>query len=134
MHECTIHSWKVNIYSYCSYCLWTVAANLLKRVQKKKEKKRVKCGRETWDVRRERGSKPPLRLGLDCDKKKQNVRLLFFYGSCILFMGPTSTDFSKFFFKTVSHNTIHTFKNYFATVFLIFNNKRYPNKLNVCLG
>ena len=99
---------------------------------KKKRKKKSKMW--TWDVRHERGSKPPLRLGLDCDKKQQNVRLLFFCGSYILFMGPTSTDFSKFFFKTVSHNTIHTFKNYFATIFLIFNNKRYPNKLNVCLG
>ena len=34
-------------------------------------------------------------------------------------------------FKTGSHNTIHIFKNYFATVFLVFNfqqNKLYPNR------
>ena len=30
-------------------------------------------------------------------------------------------------FKTGSHGTIHTFKNYFTTVFLVFSNKRYPN-------
>ena len=29
--------------------------------------------------------------------------------------------------KNGSHGTIHTFKNYFATVFSVFNNKRYPN-------
>ena len=37
------------------------------------------------------------RLGLDSTK---NECLHFFYGSCALFMRPTSTDFSKFFFKT----------------------------------
>ena len=31
-------------------------------------------------------------------------------------------------FKTGSHGTIHTFKNYFAIVFSVFSNKRYPNK------
>ena len=42
-------------------------------------------------------------------------------GSHALFMGPTSTDFNKISFKIGSHGTIYTFKNYFATVFLIFN-------------
>ena len=37
-------------------------------------------------------------------------------------------DFNKFFFKIGSHGTIYTFKNYFATEFSIFNNKRYPNR------
>ena len=40
-----------------------------------------------------------------------------------------------FFIKNISHDTIHTFKNYFITVFLVFNfqfsvfskNKLYPN-------
>ena len=44
------------------------------------------------------------------------------------FMGPTSTLLKKI--KNGSHNTIHTFKNYFATVFSIFNfnnNKFNPN-------
>ena len=31
-------------------------------------------------------------------------------------------------FKTGSHDTIHIFKNYFATVFSVFSNKRYPNR------
>ena len=53
-------------------------------------------------------------------------------GSHALFMGFASTDFSKIFFKTGSHDTIHTFKNYFATVFSIFSNKRYSNRPLVC--
>ena len=53
-------------------------------------------------------------------------------GSHILFTGFASTDFSKIFFKTGSHDTIHTFKNYFATVFSIFSNKRYSNRPLVC--
>ena len=48
-------------------------------------------------------------------------RLRFLCGFCALFMGPVSMDFSKFFFKTGSHGTIHTFKNYFAIVFSIFS-------------
>ena len=54
--------------------------------------------------------------------------LAFLCGSRALFMGPASTYFSKFFFKTRSHDTIHTFKNYFVTVFSVFSNKRYPDK------
>ena len=46
---------------------------------------------------------------------------VFLSGSRALFPGPTSTDFNKFFFKTRSHNTIHTVKNYFATVFSILS-------------
>ena len=42
-------------------------------------------------------------------------------GSRILFRGFTSTEFSKIFIKTESHNTIYTFKNYFVIIFLIFN-------------
>ena len=38
-----------------------------------------------------------------------------------LFMGPTTTLFRKKNIKNGSHGTIHTFKNYFATVFSIFN-------------
>ena len=49
-----------------------------------------------------------------------------------LFMEPTATLLKKYI-KNRSHGTIHTFKNYFATVFSVFNfqfqqNKFYPNK------
>ena len=44
------------------------------------------------------------------------------------FTGPTSIEFNKIFIKTGSHGTIHIFKNYFTTVFSVFNNKRYPNR------
>ena len=46
---------------------------------------------------------------------------------CVLFMGPASTFFNKIFIKIGSHDTIHTFKNYFVIVFSVFNNKRYSN-------
>ena len=41
--------------------------------------------------------------------------------SCALFMGPTNFFLNKTFIKNESHGTIHTFKNYFTTMFLIFN-------------
>ena len=53
---------------------------------------------------------------------------VFFSGSRALFTGPAITFFSKNNFKTRSHSTIYTFKNYFATVFSVFSNKQYPNK------
>ena len=55
-------------------------------------------------------------------------------GSHALFTGPASTFFNKFFFKIGSHGTIHTFKSYFVTVFSVFNNKRYPNKLYIYIA
>ena len=47
-----------------------------------------------------------------------------------LFMGPTVTLLKNI--KNGSHGTIYTFKNYFTTVFLVFNfsnNKFNPNGL-----
>ena len=44
-------------------------------------------------------------------------------GSRALVTVPTNMKFSKIFIKTESHGTIHTFKNYFATVFSVFSNK-----------
>ena len=35
-------------------------------------------------------------------------------------MDPQISFFSNFFIKNGSHDTIHTFKNYFATVFFSF--------------
>ena len=49
-------------------------------------------------------------------------------GSRALFKRPTSTFFNQKNFKTEFYGTIYTFKNYFATTFLVFNNKRYPNR------
>ena len=49
-----------------------------------------------------------------------NVRLCFFSEFRILFMGPESTLLKKNF-KIGSYSTIHTFKNYFITVFSVFN-------------
>ena len=38
-----------------------------------------------------------------------------------LFMDPQISFLIKFFIKNGSHSTIHTFKNYFATVFSVFS-------------
>ena len=38
-----------------------------------------------------------------------------------LFTDPQTSLFSNFFIKNRSHGTIHTFKNYFATVFSVFS-------------
>ena len=42
-------------------------------------------------------------------------------GSCALFMGPTNLFFQQTFIKNEFQGTIHTFKNYFTTVFLVFS-------------
>ena len=63
----------------------------------------------------------PLRLGLDCDEKQQNAHLRFFLWVLCIVYGTASTDFSKFLFKIGFHGSIHTFKNYFAIVFFVFN-------------
>ena len=48
-----------------------------------------------------------------------------YYSHCAV---TTHALFSHFFIKNGSYGTIHTFKNYFAIVFLIFSkNKLYPN-------
>ena len=60
---------------------------------------------------------------------KSIVRILF-NTIHALFMGPTVTLFRKKNIKNGSHGTIHTFKNYFATVFSVFSfskNKLYSN-------
>ena len=49
---------------------------------------------------------------------------------CVLFMVPQITLFSNFFIKNGSHNTIYTFKNYFATVFSVSVFSFSKNKLN----
>ena len=55
-----------------------------------------------------------------------NAHFAFFLaGPMALFMDqPTPNNAATVFYG--SHNTIHTFKNYFATVFS--TNKQYPNK------
>ena len=49
---------------------------------------------------------------------------------CVLFTDPQIPFFSNFFIKNGSHGTIHTFKNYFATVFLVSVFSFSKNKLN----
>ena len=47
-----------------------------------------------------------------------------------LFTDPQITFFNNFFIKNRFHNTIYTFKNYFATVFLVSVFSFSKNKLN----
>ena len=49
---------------------------------------------------------------------------------CALFTNPQIPLFSNFFIKNGSHGTIHTFKNYFATVFSVSVFSFSKNKLN----
>ena len=63
--------------------------------------------------------------------KDMRMKLTYIPSSLLTFVDPVhcSRDLQvinlcKFFFKTESHGTIHTFKNYFTTVFSVFNNKR----------
>ena len=49
-------------------------------------------------------------------------------GPCTIHETHRPLLFSKKNIKNGSHGTIHTFKNYFAIVFSVFNNKWYPNK------
>ena len=49
---------------------------------------------------------------------------------CVLFTVPQIILFSNFFIKNGSHNTIYTFKNYFATVFSVSVFSFSKNKLN----
>ena len=76
------------------------------------------------------------------DKASSHLHLRFFFFFFLekrVSMGPVycswdsqTSFFSKTFIKNWSHGTIHTFKNYFVTVFSVFSfqqNKRYPNTL-----
>ena len=58
------------------------------------------------------------------------VHVLFRYYSHTVYGTHSHFIQKKIYIKNRSHGTIHTFKNYFATVFSIFNfskNKLYPN-------
>ena len=49
-------------------------------------------------------------------------------GFCVLFTGLIIFFFNKIFIKNRSQDTIHTFKNYFVTMFSVFSSKWYPNR------
>ena len=58
-----------------------------------------------------------IRLGLESNAFVLLCTIAYFFcGSCALFTGLASTKFSKYNFKTRSHDTIHTSKNYFAII------------------
>ena len=58
-----------------------------------------------------------------CSLNSSHKCWLFHNEQCIdaLFTDPQISLFSQFFIKNESHGTIHTFKNYFATVFSVFS-------------
>ena len=62
-----------------------------------------------------------LLLFMHCSLNSSCKCWLFFGEQCIhaLFTDPQISFFSNFFIKNGSHGTIHTFKNYFATVFSV---------------
>ena len=54
-------------------------------------------------------------------EKHVSVTLCRTSESCVLFTRPTNFFFNNFFIKNGSHGIMHTFKNYFTTVFSVFN-------------
>ena len=75
---------------------------------------------------------------LDPDEMHVLRFAFFFFPTCVFALGDKSTVHALFStvhglknIKNGSHGTIHTFKNYFATVFLVFSfskNELYPNR------
>ena len=78
-----------------------------------------------------------IKLRLDCVPCSRIYICLFFFFFPTFPVGPVhcsrdvqTSFFNKIFIKNGSHDTIYIFKNYFATMFLIFSfqqNKQYPN-------
>ena len=71
-------------------------------------------------------------LFMHCSLNSSHKGWLFHGEQCIraLFTDPQIPLFSNFFIKNGSHCTIHTFKNYFATVFSVSIFSFSKNKLN----
>ena len=67
-------------------------------------------------------------VSLNCAKNVFQRVCILNSGSHALFTRLTSIEFSKIFIKIGSQSTIYTFKNYFVTIFSVFNNKQYPNR------
>ena len=76
-----------------------------------------------------------IRLDMDENWKRLCFALFFFFmeksaisgilhclvGSVHCSRDPQISFFTKIFIKNESHSTIHIFKNYFVTMFLVFN-------------
>ena len=56
-----------------------------------------------------------------------HLECMFFVRSSVLLKNGGLVHYSQNP-QVLSYNTIHTFKNYFITVFSVFSNKRYPNR------
>ena len=69
---------------------------------------------------------PSLRLG-SAFCRFPNGCVFNLWVSCTVH-GTHKNEIQQFFFKTGFYGTIHTFKNYFTTLFSVFSNKRYPNR------
>ena len=64
-----------------------------------------------------------LSLRLDVAESSIQLSLRLNEWSHVLFMKLINAFFNKFFIKIESNGTIHIFKNYFVTIFSVFNNK-----------
>ena len=65
-----------------------------------------------------------------CTVHKKISREMHTSGSHLLFTDPQTSFFNNFFIKNGSHDTIHIFKNYFATVYSVSVFSFSKNKLN----
>ena len=105
--------------------LKTVLADPMNSAQdpQKKKKKKHKRKHLLFSVQ----SKHTLSVSLNTTKIQLGLRLRFKQWVPCIVHEPISLEFGKINSKPGSHVTIHTFKNYFTTVFSVFSNKRYPN-------
>jgi len=74
-----------------------------------------------------------LSVSMDSTESGSQLCLAFFWGPTTLFMGPPNSTKCAYPCIFGSHSTIHTFNNYFITVFSAISfqfsaNKRYSNR------
>ena len=105
--------------------VWNFQQTRKQTVDRGSEEKKIlwNIGQECWamPVQGVVGPKTfTLSERLDSASSVSVVRLSVFWRHA-LFTRPASTFFQENNFKTRFYGTIHIFKNYFATVFLVFN-------------
>ena len=75
----------------------------------------------TYRIKNAKQRDKHVKLRLDCTENWGHLRLAFFPWVPCTVHGTRKYRIKNFFFLTESHGTIHTFKNYFVTVFSIIS-------------
>ena len=80
-----------------------------------------------WFLIRHRSFAKNFTLSASLDRVETHFQLHLRQNQCVP-CTVHSKIFIKIEFKIRSHCTIHTFKNYFTTIFSVFSNNWYPNR------